>query len=1140
MKSKSKMKRFLSVIGSIVLVALSQEGGTEAHSRSQYNESWFNPPLGSGSVEQRSGRLRSSTYNRDPIPSQQHPPPPHHPNPPPSRFHPHRRLSPKGTFQNLVLLLRFSDHSTRTLPPRSHYDLLHNSPTAHDIICPTGSVRNYYRDNSHGTFHVDSTVVGWITLNHTEAYYANGDYGFTMLQEAIAEALDGIVLADPSFDFHRFDANGDGIVDGFGILHSGYGAEFGGTDCRGVKDAERIWSHKGGVDWTSPAGIVVDHYYVSSGLRGKCSSDIVRIGVICHELGHYLGLPDLYDGTFLGAGIGAYDVMSQSWGWDGSGTYPPLLSAWSRVRVGWVVPTEIDEDGTYELPAASEGHAAYRVSVGFPDGEYLLIENRQPTGFDAKLPHGGIAVWHIDENVTQGNRGYPDQDQWPENGKHYRVALLSADGRYDLERGVNQGDAQDLWHASSINRELKSGGTKYPNTDSYRGGIVRATGIRIYGFSPSKNVMTFKVEGLGTKKNSTNKPTKVPTASPSRHPVMTESTTAHPTPHPSNKPITQAPITLGPSKEQTSSPFRKPTVKPTDSPRKQPTHNPTSKPIVFTITTPPSHNPTTKSPTPELLRCANVCLEPIPTSECPSNNVYVNCKFSIVGSLCFADGGCGTVITEFNNCNGHSVYKRVECNDDPVIQTPAPSKRPTPTLHAETPTNKPTISIVTGDGAFTSSGSSDDGCMYYPGWSTGLDYCVNDCILPKPSYMVNHPIFEFPDIDTCCQMNYRGTETCRKASAEASAERKGSPTDIELVSVGGSVWNDSNGNEIRDVTEGGVPGVMIDLYECNYNTWVKGTRTSQDGSYLLSRIPPGEYSLKITAPNGYHLVFGENWKNEDFDSMTATTRCREILPLEDNAHFDIGVVPDSSSIVTERVSAAGSHTGDQSEEGSTNSFTHSKTSSANVVPYSITSAHDKSSRAPAFTRPTISEGTSETNENVPVFSVNEETALHAKSFVRGGNVAESDSNFVTLQSVEDATISKPESPTTHDAQDLRISKYEDILVKFDVRFLQDKNPRTALLRLYSLTSSPVGGRVHFASQNGWNSHTITWDSAPEAGDALCEIGPTHPNQWVEVDVTGALDLIQDDLVSLRVSMNESNNYWSAHYSSNRVQLRVYF
>ena len=45
----------------------------------------------------------------------------------------------------------------------------------------------------------------------------------------------------------------------------------------------------------------------------------------------YLSLPDIYNGTFNGAGLGAYDFMSQSWGRDGSGAYPPSKPAYEKL-----------------------------------------------------------------------------------------------------------------------------------------------------------------------------------------------------------------------------------------------------------------------------------------------------------------------------------------------------------------------------------------------------------------------------------------------------------------------------------------------------------------------------------------------------------------------------------------------------------------------------------------------------------------------------------------------------------------------------------------------------------------------------------------------------------------------------------------
>lgn len=69
------------------------------------------------------------------------------------------------------------------------------------------------------------------------------DFSTTNLHEALREALD--YLDDNNIiDFKDFDADGDGMIDAITFLHSGYGAEWGQTDCYGAQKADRIWSHK--------------------------------------------------------------------------------------------------------------------------------------------------------------------------------------------------------------------------------------------------------------------------------------------------------------------------------------------------------------------------------------------------------------------------------------------------------------------------------------------------------------------------------------------------------------------------------------------------------------------------------------------------------------------------------------------------------------------------------------------------------------------------------------------------------------------------------------------------------------------------------------------------------------------------------
>jgi hypothetical protein len=191
----------------------------------------------------------------------------------------------------------------------------------------------------------------------------------------------------------------------------------------------------------------------------------------------------------------------------------------------WLTPRLISEDGTYTLQPLETSDEAYQIILGGEEEddslEYLLLENRQQLEFDVFLPVTGLAVYHID-NAAKGQeqRGYPGQsdefgNSWPTNGLHYQVAMLQADGLYELEQGIDRGDATDLWQ---VGQELGPGmgGTIFPNTDRYQGGTVSETNIRITVLEPEGNVVKFQVTGLGGGSNifEQNSQTLVPSVAP--------------------------------------------------------------------------------------------------------------------------------------------------------------------------------------------------------------------------------------------------------------------------------------------------------------------------------------------------------------------------------------------------------------------------------------------------------------------------------------------------------------------------------------------------------------------------------------------------------------------------------------------------
>lgn len=342
-------------------------------------------------------------------------------------------------------------------------------------------------------------MVAWATVLGTEAYYADGSSGLvTTIHEALGEALD---IVDDSVNFSEFDQDNDGYIDAVTFLHSGYGAEWGGTDAYGADYTNRIWSHKWalyslpGGSWLSKEGVKVYNYHISPGLWGTSGSTIGRVGVIAHETGHFLGLPDLYDtDNTPGNGIGSWGLMANSWGGDGSQQPPPLMSPWSKIQLGWVTPVDLWTPGNYSVGDSLNSSQVYMVTDGFPFNEYLLIENRQrkDAGNDVvdNIPTSGdgLVIWHIDDASDYNTQGYPGQGGWPENGNHYRVAVLQADGDYDLEKGINRGDSGDAYRAGFVDA---IGPSTMPNTDAYQQGSNYATGHEITFIGAAGATMSF-------------------------------------------------------------------------------------------------------------------------------------------------------------------------------------------------------------------------------------------------------------------------------------------------------------------------------------------------------------------------------------------------------------------------------------------------------------------------------------------------------------------------------------------------------------------------------------------------------------------------------------------------------------------------
>ncbi len=210
------------------------------------------------------------------------------------------------------------------------------------------------------------------------------------------------------------------------------------------------------------------------------------LGVLCHEFGHHLGLPDLYPPDGSHEGIGVWGLMSHGL-WLNGGKTPGHPCAWCKVALGWIEPTLLMSDQIgVKLPAIETSHQAIKIWAkdSTTPNEYFLLANRQRIGFDRYLPGSGLLIWHIDESVT----GFRTCNS---NVNHKRVDLEAADGLpCDLDRprsrGGNRGDAGDPWANQVVGFTPHS----FPSSKPYSGGPGR---VAITHISKSGPVMTFDV-----------------------------------------------------------------------------------------------------------------------------------------------------------------------------------------------------------------------------------------------------------------------------------------------------------------------------------------------------------------------------------------------------------------------------------------------------------------------------------------------------------------------------------------------------------------------------------------------------------------------------------------------------------------------
>jgi M6 family metalloprotease-like protein len=334
----------------------------------------------------------------------------------------------------------------------------------------SSSVREYYRESSYGTFDFNGEVIGPVRVDGAMRDYTydrqdpNGARVRVLIEKAVRAASKKVKLKD--FDTHdtRGRKGKDGIIDHLLLVYAEQSGKFDGFS--------PIWPHRGSLDFEVD-GVRVGGYLILN--HGA------RLGVYVHELGHDLGIPDLYDRDYSSHGAGDWCTMA-SGSWMGEAERPVQMSAWAKIRLGWITPTVISKPVQgLKVPSSSERPFALKIPVGEIDSrEYFLVENRRKVGFDAMIPAEGLLVWHIDEA-----KGDNDDE------RHKLVDVVEASKVQDL-------DAVDSFHRPNYDVDVFTGGGKNtlddstdPSARAYDGAPSK---IRIKVQTPPERVMMVDID----------------------------------------------------------------------------------------------------------------------------------------------------------------------------------------------------------------------------------------------------------------------------------------------------------------------------------------------------------------------------------------------------------------------------------------------------------------------------------------------------------------------------------------------------------------------------------------------------------------------------------------------------------------------
>jgi len=348
-----------------------------------------------------------------------------------------------GVINNIVILIRFSGETEFGDASSLYDDMFNTASTGYN------SMSNYFREASYVNLSISTTFYplppGANVLSYEDSYlrgyyrpynavtnpigYQNDSQRTSREHTLLKNAVDATSSQVPPG--LNVDGDGDGYVDNVCFIVRG--------DTDGWSDL--LWPHM----WSL--------YSASAYINGKrvytynfqLQSFLVSsgVGVLCHEMFHSLGSPDLYryyDNTI--EPVGPWDLMADD------ANPPQHMGAYMKYEYGqWIssIPT-ITTSGTYSVnPLTLSSNNCYRINSPNSSTEYFVVEYRKKAStFENSVPGEGLLVYRIDTTTSGNADGPPDEvyvyrpnGTLTQNGNMYSAHYSQAVGRTSINDSTN-------------------------------------------------------------------------------------------------------------------------------------------------------------------------------------------------------------------------------------------------------------------------------------------------------------------------------------------------------------------------------------------------------------------------------------------------------------------------------------------------------------------------------------------------------------------------------------------------------------------------------------------------------------------------------------------------------------------------------